>query len=207
MGDLAVAIVGLAQSATERRGARKELREAVSTVTWRILDHMRSGDYAAFAVGDGADQKVTHFYVAEKVTYPLTLMKPDGGAPDADDEVERFSTSDAIALVRYTGGPARIADDPETWPQVEGASMHDPWEPWEDLDGVTYVPAGRDIIPVRSRTARLGYHGTIHLATEDELLDFADEAQQLVNVLSHQFTKHARQLRVGASRLVKLEIR
>lgn len=201
MGDLAVAMVDLARSAEERRVARRHLRQSVEVVAYEILRHMRTGDYAAFPDPTGLSEgNIRHFYVAEAVSWP---QKPRGSGEGGP--ADRFGDPAGVGLVRYVGSPTLPGNSAK--PIVHGGVMNDPREPWQTNDGVDWVPLGRDLIWCEPQVERVRYEAKLHLANDEELGLFADEALVLTKMLGKQLHRHAGQFRTAADKLTKLSPR
>lgn len=105
MGDLATALVDLAQSAQGRRTARKKLREAVEVVVGAIVAQGRAGDSAT--VGGRCYRIVSRRWL---------------GSQWADGSRSRLCPKAANVLV--VDDDAALADVRESW--FDGHNMHHP---------------------------------------------------------------------------------
>lgn len=190
MGDLTRALVDLGTAAERRRSARSDLRDAVPTIVAELMRHLRAGD--SFAIWRPSETEYPdHWatYRVERVTWSGTAeIPPHPDRLNPQPEVREHPRG-ASVLVRWPS---------ERFPGADGAVLLDPREPWteDDWDGLAERQIELEFKPDRSPTGlRLRNAeweaGGIHLATDEELIEFAEEAEEVISGFAQQFARDA----------------
>ena len=184
MGDLAQALMVLSREANGRRQARKMLREAVTTIAEAILGAgLRAGDSVTLVVPDGPVHNAYPLYQVVSVTWPISQWANDARSflcPEPKNTL--VLGSDAVLLdvredyIDYDGGSNR--HHPVGRSLVDAAHLGDPY-PEADL-------------------------GDLHLATDEELVKFCSEAEQVVTAFAKLLGDQGRSFTAAAERVTKL---
>jgi len=194
MGDLTRALVDLGAAAERRRGARSDLRDAIPTIVGELMRHLRAGD--EFQIWRPSETEYPdHWatYRVERVTWFGTAeipRHPDRLNPEPE---VREHPRGASVLVRWPSERFDVAD---------GAVLLDPREAWteEEWDGLAERQVELVFEPDRSptglqlRSAEWDPPG-IHLATDQELITFAEEAEEVISGFAQQFERDAKQMK------------
>lgn len=105
----------------------------------------------------------------------------------------------AMTLVRYDGtkrpGPRNVT--------LEGVVLLDVRAERVE-DGVSYPVLGRDVIRKAPADEAFPYRADLHLATDTELLVFADDAEVVVREYARMFGQNTLRYREAADKLTKL---
>lgn len=192
MGDLAQAIVDLGINADRRRQARKTLKFAVETVVSELLRHLRVGDWVILPANeDEFPLDIDRTYRVEKITWDVIDTEPYGPDPDTIHPPHIYQHEQgATTLVRYDG--LGLVPRPAT--PYDGAVLLDPRRPmkWDHpaLGELTHAVHGRGVYLFKSADDDRRWQTKLHLATDADLAQFADEAVRV----AREFTKqHANQ--------------
>jgi hypothetical protein len=204
MGDLTRALVDLGAAAERRRSARSDLRAAIPTIVQELLRHLRTGD--SFDVHEQSEPdhpnppKVT--YEVERVSWAGT-----GHAPPTLDrmhpvQVTGWHPKGAATLVRWPaahlgkGGGAVLLDPRSNWSSEE----------WDGTTGPVEVEFEFDRSPsnFQLRGHRDYIEPELHVATDDELLAFASEAETVIRGFAERFADDASSMRAAVEATSKL---
>lgn len=187
MGDLAQAIVELGRTSEHRRNARRQFREATAVVLTEMLRHLRVGDEARFTEKDD-DFLGPYLYRVERIGWPVQNMSPNDPDQFYDPDLDTFPhPKGATTLIRYDG----IVIFGDTRKPLKGAVLLDPRTPFVGNDGVPHPPSGRAIWRTPSADEESPRTADLHLATDSDLLIFADTAQDIVTRMSRDFARTA----------------
>jgi hypothetical protein len=205
--DLASAIVDLGVSAEKRRQGRRALRQSVDLIVGEILEHARVGDEATIRFRtENENDRAYRVYKVERVNW---LVEP----PMPHDEQVVTGWDPEPTLVQY-----RFALDADQDPFTKifaprdkcyGAVLLDVRhdlnfynEDTRDVGNAKVV--GRDLLRERLGHERNPYDAELHLATDDELLTFANEALDVVQQLAKALQAAQKTYATAAEKLAKL---
>lgn len=194
MGDLAVAIVNLSRNAERRREARRFLRESVPVVATEILRHLRVGDQVSFRGSqDGVERD--RIYRIERVGWDINEIEDrDHGYPGTP-----FPSKGASSLVLYrethTLVPGRA---------YEGAVLVDVRSAPDEAFEISSFSDKVYRIPPGGEDERHRYDADLHLATDDELAQFASDAERVVESFNRTIGSEAAYFKRVAGDITKL---
>jgi hypothetical protein len=216
--DLASAIVDLGVSAEKRRQGRRALRQSVELVVVEILRHARVGDTAMIRVGADNENAPTsdlrrnlrgvyRTYKVERVDWLVELPPPyDEEPPASADEREPTLVQYTVQLDPDQDLSAGIfAPNEKYYGAVLLDVRHDVRMWVEARNGVGSAKvSGRDVLLVPPAHEVEPYQAELHLATDDELVTFANEALDVVEQFVKSFHAANHIYTTAAENLTKL---
>lgn len=213
MGDLAQAIVDLGRTSEQRRTARRSLREATAVVVEAMLQHLRVGDRVAIDeekedFGTPPLYQTPRLYRVERIGWPLVDMRrrdPDGLLFDGLGGDEDFFShpKGATTLVCYED-TTHLYAPPTKGHHFQGAVLLDVRADYVDEGGKRHPVEGRDVWRIAPSHETMSPSVDLHLATDDDLLQFAMDAATVVQRMNRDFSSEAKRFGDAAAAIARL---